>query len=100
MANPGNLAVSRFPRPRKVHLLAIAACVPCCLPLLIPAVAALAALAGGFSAWSIGYSWYAAVAVAVAGFFVAFVLLRRRSHDPDPQSGHVSLPLVDEWRRQ
>jgi len=89
--------VSRLPRPPKIWLFAVAACVPCCLPLLIPA---LAAVAGGLSAWSFGWAWYAAVAVAVAAFGVAVVLLRRRIHDRKQPLGPVPLPLVDEWERR
>lgn len=76
-------------------MLALAACIPCCLPLLIPATAAVA---GGFSAWSVDSAWYAVLAIAAAAFSAASVLLRRRHHRPQ-LSGPVPLPLVDEWER-
>ena len=87
--------MSRLPRPRRIHLLALAACIPCCLPLLLPAVAAVA---GGLSAWSIGSAWYAIVAIAVVAFAATFVLLRRRTQQQQAL-GPVPLPLVDEWER-
>lgn len=86
----------RLPRPRRIHLVALAACIPCCLPLLIPA---LAAAGGGFSAWSIGSDWSAALVIAFAAFAVAFVLLSQRSRRRQKPLGPVPLPLVDEWKR-
>lgn len=88
--------MSRLPRLRRIHILALAACIPCCLPLLIPATAALT---GGLSAWSLGSAWYAASAIAAAAFSAAFVVLRRRTHHRPQASGPVPLPLVDEWER-
>lgn len=88
--------MSRLPRLSKVHLLALAACIPCCLPLLIPA---MAAVAGGLSAWSLGSAWYGGLAMAIVAFAAAFVLLRRRTHHRPQAAGPVPLPLVDEWER-
>ncbi len=88
--------MSRLPRPRRLHLLAVAACVPCCLPLLIPV---LAAAGGGFSAWSIGSDWSAALVIAFAAFAAAFVWLGRRSRRRQKPVGPMPLPLVDEWKR-
>jgi uncharacterized membrane protein len=89
--------VSRLPRPRKIWLFAVAACIPCCVPLLIPA---LAAVAGGLSAWSFGSAWYAVAGAAVVTFAAAFVLLRRRTHHLRPAPAPMPLPLVDEWERR
>lgn len=83
--------VSRLPPSRRIHLLAVAACVPCCLPLLIPV---LAAAGGGLSAWSIGSDWSAGLVIAVAAFAAAFVWRSRRRQKP---VGSMPLPLVDEW---
>jgi hypothetical protein len=89
--------MSQLFRPRKIHLLALVACIPCCLPLLIPV---LAAVGGGLSAWSIGSAWYAILALSAIAFGAVFVLLRWRTHHRQQAIGPVHLPLVDEWERQ
>lgn len=88
--------MSKLLRLRKIHLLALVAWIPCCLPLLVPV---MAAVAGGLSAWSIGSAWYAILALSAIAFYAVFVLLRWRTHRRQQPIGRVHLPLVDDWER-
>lgn len=84
-----------LPRLRKFHLFAIAACVPCCLPLIVPLAVILG---GGASAWVAGATWLAVGLLGVGMVFAAGTWARRRSRSRRPHRP-VPLPLFEEWRK-